>query len=126
MDTDTLTVELLPLALVPVIELLAAPPVATPPVAVPPVALPPVAAPPLADPPAPPAPPFAVEVDAEVGDTGVDGFAAAITGTVNIEATRIPRSLCFMASPLFFFMLQRRGKVSFPSSPFPFSTNLQH
>lgn len=118
--TETLTVDVLPLAVVPETVFDAAPPVALPP-----VAAPPVAEPPLADPPAPPAPPLAVDVDvdAEVGDTGVELFASATTGTVNIEATRIPRSLCFMASPLFFCMFQERGKVLFPSSPSLYAKN---
>jgi len=54
-ETETLTVELLPIALPP----------ETPEIVL--VALPPVAAPPVAVPPAPPAPPVADEDELEVG-----------------------------------------------------------
>ncbi|WP_230414276.1 hypothetical protein [Collimonas silvisoli] len=93
-ETDTLTVEL--------------PPVPEPPVALPPLvadapyvpdivfeAVPPDAVPPDAEPPTPPAPPTAVAVDVEV----VVGVVCARAGNVKAEATRIPISLRFMASP---------------------------
>ena len=91
---DTLTVEL--------------PPVPEPPVAPPPLvadapyvpdivleAVPPAAVPPAAEPPTPPAPPTAVAVDVDV----VVGVVCASAGTVNVEATRMPISMRFMASP---------------------------
>jgi len=103
-DTERFMVELLPLAVVPEIVL---------------VAFPPVAMPPAADPPLPPAPPFAFDVDDDddvnVGEAvDIPPPATAITGTVHIEATRIPRSLCFMASPLFFLLCKGEGKFPLP------------
>jgi len=103
-DTERFMVELLPLAVVPEIVL---------------VAFPPVAMPPAADPPLPPAPPFAFDVDDDddvnVGEAvDIPPPATAITGTVHIEATRIPRSLCFIASPLFFLLCKGEGKFPLP------------
>jgi len=93
-ETDTLTVDL--------------PPVPQPQVALPPLvadapyvpdivleAVPPDAEPPAAEPPTPPAPPTAVAVDVDA----VVGVVCASAGTVKVEATRIPISMRFMASP---------------------------
>ena len=113
--TETLTVDVFPFAVVPEIVFVAAPPVALPP-----VAAPPVADPPFAEPPVPPAPPVAddVDVEAEVGDTGLFP-ASTIAGTVNIEATRIPKSVRFMAAPFFFVYFSKERESSLSLFPFP-------